>query len=185
MIRIPFFNNISERAKAIIFEAEALVEQHGKDAYGIAHDFERNANSLGAAFYWRAVGKVVSARIEKRVDLLPPTRRVGNCTACLVERISGTLESEGLPAPLACVSCIAERFGRRLGRQQELSREGGNCTTCLVERAAGTYEGGGLPVPLACVSCVAEGLGRTLQTPRQASPIVIDHDAGGMDGVSH
>ena len=163
MFRFPLLRTMRERAKSIIADAEFLVANHGKAADDIAGEFQRNANGLGATFYWRAVRKVVSARIGTAVDLLPPAQ-ANNCTACLAERIAGTYDGEGPPLPLACVSCVGQSLGRGLGRQQGLSRDMGNCTTCFVERAAGTHESGGLPVPLACVSCAASGIEKFLSS---------------------
>ena len=121
VFRIPLLNTMRERAKSVIADAESLVEKHGEAAYEISREFERNANGLGDAFYWRAVGKVVTTRIRSGVDLLPPTQ-ADNCATCLVERIAGTHDGDGPPVPLACVSCAGQAVGRRLERRQALSQ---------------------------------------------------------------
>ena len=119
MIRFFLTKNMCARAKAVIAEADLLFENHGNSAHDAARDLERNANSLGETFYWRAVRKVVATRIDNRVDLCPPSK-AANCTTCLVQRIAAH-DGEGPPLPLACVSCVGQNMGRRLGRQQGLS----------------------------------------------------------------
>ena len=104
---LTLIDNVRGRAKAIIVEAETLVAKHGRAADEIVREFERNANSLGASFYWRAVKKVVSTRVRSDVDLLPPMK-ANNCTTCLVEVIAGTHEAQGLPLPLACGHCVGQ-----------------------------------------------------------------------------
>ncbi len=113
MTRISFLKNVRERAKSIIADADGLIEANGKTAGEIARDFERHANSLGAALYWGAVRKVVSARIKSNTDVLPP-ERPDNCVACLVKRISMTREGDSHAIPSGCVSCLAKGLGRAL-----------------------------------------------------------------------
>jgi len=106
------FSAVRQRAKWIEAEADALVGEHGKDAYNVACDMERQANDLSAKLSWRAIKKVVLSRLPgDGVDLLP-LARANNCISCLVQKISGTHDS-GPPNLNACIACVAQRIGGR------------------------------------------------------------------------
>ncbi len=104
-----FFDAFRQRAKWIEVEADALIEEHGKDAHAVADYMERHSNNLSAKFFWRAIKRVVLTRpLEDGIDLLPPVRAT-YCIACLVEKFSGMHESGGPPNFRACASCLTAR----------------------------------------------------------------------------
>jgi hypothetical protein len=117
-----------ERAKWIKVDARMLAGKHGEGAYDVAREMERQANSLSAFLYWRAVGKALSGtvRSEDGVDNLAPAHG-NNCISCLVDRIAGTHDNEGPHMPFACISCVAHRLGvgaDRLSVEAEDDRDG-------------------------------------------------------------
>ncbi len=108
---MQLFGAIRQRAKWIESQADALIGEHGKNAYTVACYMERQANSLSTKIFWQAIKKVVVARpLEDEIELLPPPKQANNCISCLVEKISGTHESGGPPTLRACASCLTRRI---------------------------------------------------------------------------
>jgi hypothetical protein len=109
------FEALRQRAKWIETEADTLVREHGKNAYAVASDMERQANDLSAKFFWHAIKKIILSRPpgDGIGDLLPPVGE-SNCISCLVGKFSGMYESGGPPNLQACVSCLTRRRGGSL-----------------------------------------------------------------------
>ena len=63
---MQLFGAIRQRAKWIESQADALIGEHGKNAYTVACYMERQANSLSTKIFWQAIKKVVVARAPGR-----------------------------------------------------------------------------------------------------------------------
>ena len=109
------FESVSQRAKWIESEADALVGEHGKDAYRVACDMERRSGELSAKLLWYGVEEaILSRRTENGMDLLSPVR-ASYCISCLAEEIPGL----NLKARADCLRSVASNE-----RRHDLNLEG-------------------------------------------------------------
>lgn len=140
---------IRDRAKSVEAEADALVEKHGAGAWEASRHMERQANTVSAALFWRAVGKTLSRRRSAEgMDILLPTR-AHNCLSCLAERLSGARESQAPPLPAACIPCLAQRLSGRSSRPILEAQEPEVSLACTPAHHEGSFQDGERQAPFA------------------------------------